>query len=279
MTQSEAQIELLVITDLDGSLLDKDSYRADAAAEALAQLKTRNIPLVLNSSKTAAEISKLSETLGNVAAFICENGAALHFNNLAGSTSEIIDIGRQRKLWIDKLHELRKSRKWLFEGFSDWNNKQLSKVCGLSEEAANEALQRQYSEPIIWQDSREAYLEFENALEELELTIKEGGRFLSIQSNHDKSFLLQELASKLFGDNAFLKIILGDSPNDTEMLEQADVAVVIKSDKSNRIKLTSPKHIIETQSQGPAGWQEAMLKILSQYDTNSLLSSEELNHG
>ena len=69
---------LIVFSDLDGTLLDHDSYGYDAAAAALAALRARNIPLILCSSKTAAELVPLRAELGfeNCAAIV-ENGAGI----------------------------------------------------------------------------------------------------------------------------------------------------------------------------------------------------------
>ena len=47
---------LLVFTDLDGTLLDYDTYAFDAAEPALDRLRRERIPFVLCSSKTRAEI-------------------------------------------------------------------------------------------------------------------------------------------------------------------------------------------------------------------------------
>ena len=69
---------LLVVTDLDGSLLDHHDYNWDAASEWLARLKQHQIPLVICSSKTAAEIVPLQKKLGiSGAPFIAENGACV----------------------------------------------------------------------------------------------------------------------------------------------------------------------------------------------------------
>ena len=45
---------LMIVTDLDGSLLDHHDYNWDAASEWLARLKQQAIPVVFCSSKTAA---------------------------------------------------------------------------------------------------------------------------------------------------------------------------------------------------------------------------------
>ena len=53
----------LVVTDLDGTLLDHHTYSFDAAKSALEQLEERGIPVIINSSKTAREIEQLQLTL------------------------------------------------------------------------------------------------------------------------------------------------------------------------------------------------------------------------
>ena len=54
---------LLVFTDLDGSLLDHHTYRWDAAADALRLLQEADIPVILASSKTRAEMLPLQSAL------------------------------------------------------------------------------------------------------------------------------------------------------------------------------------------------------------------------
>lgn len=56
---------LMIITDLDGSLLDHHTYRWDAATEWLTTLKQYAVPLVICSSKTAAEIIPLQKGLAS----------------------------------------------------------------------------------------------------------------------------------------------------------------------------------------------------------------------
>jgi phosphoglycolate phosphatase-like HAD superfamily hydrolase len=54
----------IVFSDLDGTLLDHETYLFDAAQPALNALKARDIPLILASSKTRAEMNALHRKWG-----------------------------------------------------------------------------------------------------------------------------------------------------------------------------------------------------------------------
>ena len=48
--------DLIIFTDLDGSLLDEETYRASPADSLFETLNTHGIPVVFNSSKTFPEM-------------------------------------------------------------------------------------------------------------------------------------------------------------------------------------------------------------------------------
>ena len=54
---SRPDIPLLVFTDLDGTLLDHDSYSFEPARPALARLRSAGVPVIPTTSKTLAEVS------------------------------------------------------------------------------------------------------------------------------------------------------------------------------------------------------------------------------
>lgn len=58
------QQPLLVFSDLDGTLLDSHSYDWQPAAPWLSRLREANVPVILCSSKTSAEMLYLQKTLG-----------------------------------------------------------------------------------------------------------------------------------------------------------------------------------------------------------------------
>lgn len=74
------QDPLIIVTDLDGSLLDHHTYSWQPAETWLKRLRAHQIPLVICSSKTAAEIVPLQQKLGiSDEPFIAENGAVIQW--------------------------------------------------------------------------------------------------------------------------------------------------------------------------------------------------------
>ena len=72
-----AQPHVIVVSDLDGTLLDHETYSFDAARPALARLRQADVPLVLCTSKTRAEVESIRRSLDNEHPFIVENGGAV----------------------------------------------------------------------------------------------------------------------------------------------------------------------------------------------------------
>jgi mannosyl-3-phosphoglycerate phosphatase len=262
-------MSILVFTDLDGSLMEHETYSIEPARPVLQTLQSREIPVVINSSKTAKEIHAVQKQLGLDEAFVCENGALLSLPK----SNEIREFGQARETWLEAVHHLRAQEKYLFTGFYDWSVREISELTGLSQEQATLSKIRQYSEPILWRDSVGARAKFEQQIAQLGLRLLEGGRFLSIQSHFDKSnamnWMIQQQPAPPTSD-PLITVALGDSPNDEAMLNSADIAVVIKSAKSERISINGPNKVIKTKRPGPAGWQDAMTEILNLYDSGLL---------
>ena len=59
-------------------------------------------------------------------------------------------------------------------------------------------------------------------------------------------------------------VALGDSENDRPMLEQADIAVVVRSAKHAPLDIAGHSKVYTTEAVGPQGWSDTLLKILAQ---------------
>ena len=69
---------MIIITDLDGTLLHHRTYSFEEAKPALDLVRRQGIPLVICSSKTRAEIEVYRKRLDNNHPFISENGGGIY---------------------------------------------------------------------------------------------------------------------------------------------------------------------------------------------------------
>ncbi len=264
-------MNVLIFTDLDGSLMEHESYSIESARPALDALAARDIPVILNTSKTRAEIIRLQEEQDWFMPFVCENGAALYTNENFGELAA--EFGAPIHEWLGSVHALREEQNFNFSGFSDWSASDVMARTGLNQQQAELALTREYSEPIEWRDTSSAMRNFSEELAGIGLRLLEGGRFFSIQGEYDKSNAMHWMRETSEGGDVPITIALGDSPNDAGMLESADIAVIIKSGKSDQIELQSPQRVIQSSRPGPAGWHDAIMEILELLDAEQLFQS------
>ena len=275
--QAESQ-RTLVFTDLDGTLLDHDNYSFSAAAPALARLADLGVIWVLNTSKTDAELRQLAGQLANPYPFIIENGAAVVVPagcDLLGDVDlELINgqrvksFARRRSEIVQLLCDWRQQSGYRFSGFADYDAPTLCKITGLSLGEAELALQRDYSEPIRWDDSAGRWLEFTELLAAEGLQALKGGRFIHIMGAADKGRAMAWLTSCLYPSEPAPRVIaLGDSGNDIAMLARADIGVVVRSPHHAPPHISAPQGKIRiTKGFGPVGWNEALLDILGAGD-------------
>lgn len=256
----------LIFTDLDGTLLDHHTYSFAAAKPALDQLKRLGVPVIINSSKTPAEIAQIANELGFDTPQIAENGSVIYYPEEKRSYK----MGADYNTICSVLNKIRQQYAYSFSGFHDWSTEEIATLTGLSIEAAREASRRQGSEPLLWKDQKAHIDGFRQLLQESGLELKRGGRFWHVMGQTDKvkamNYLQQEY-KKDWGVKPFT-IALGDSANDEEMLAAADVAIIVKNPEGTPFTLASadgstPYHLIKTTLSGPAGWNEALTSLLS----------------
>lgn len=256
-------VQWLVVTDLDGTMLNHDNYEVDAATSAVRHLQKKNIPIVFNTSKTYAESISIRKTLAIDDAFIVENGSCVYlpkakFKKPAGSTerddywSLVLGATQQeientlQAIGLATVDAVRLSR---------CDVEQAVALTGLSEEQAEQAIVREFSEPLIWQSDSASLEHFQQQLTWHGMTTLQGGRFLHVIGDCDKGRAMQALMRCYPGK--VKTIVLGDSANDAAMLAVADMSFVVLSPSNHRlVKLVSADYI--TQQPAPSGWCEAI---------------------
>jgi mannosyl-3-phosphoglycerate phosphatase len=269
----------IIFTDLDGTLLDHHDYRFDAALPALQAARERNIPLILTTSKTLAEVLKINRALGNSRPAIVENGCALCFPLEASYPFDISGYEQMHGCAVrcfspsypqirDFIARQRDRHGWQLRGFADMSTAEVAEVTGLHLDQAADARQRLCSEPFLWLDSDENLARFITNAETVDMRVTRGGRFWHLMGKSSKAVALDTMRGLFYphADARTTVIALGDSENDRDMLQNADIAVVIKRHDGIHLDCTGRMQTIYTQQAGPAGWNSAVLQIIKQLD-------------
>lgn len=257
--------KLIIFSDLDGSLLDHDTYRWDAAKPWLTRLANEAIPLIITTSKTAAEVDPLQQALGlGDYPYIAENGAVVVLPQTWRTHPDYPrkTIGLAYSALRNQLERLR-ALGFQFKGFGDMHQSEITAVTGLTEHAALRAQQREASEPLLWLDDAGKLPHFRQLLAEVGLSLTQGGRFYHVMDQQaNKGFTANWIKIQHIEKYATsIKTLgLGDGPNDVSLLCTVDCAVLIKG-KENQIVNLPESYIGEqycTQASGPQGWSEGL---------------------
>lgn len=254
-------VPLIVFTDLDGTLLDHETYDHAPARPMLDRLRRARVPLVLASSKTASEVAPLRMRLGFAdCPAIVENGAGLL---PAGQTrpSGARSHDRLRAVLAALPDALRRH----FSGFSDWSVADLARRTGLPPQDAARARQRDFSEPGLFTGTAAQRAQFVAALARAGVTAQPGGRYLTLSFGASKADRMAEVVAALGG--AGVTVALGDAPNDLAMLAAADHAIVVPNPSHPGLALQmqgAADRMRRAPCPGPAGWAAALQALLSE---------------
>lgn len=258
---------MVVFTDLDGCFLNED-YTYQESLPVLNRLKANEIPVVLVSSKTEAEMSPLVSELGLASPFVCENGGVISWNHIqnASASSRTI-LGVPRPQILDLLTSLKSD--FGFRSFSDLGVEGIRRLTGLDLEQSGRAAQRFTNEPLVWDDAEGRIDDFRRRLEAANLTLTRGGRFWHVAGRVDKGSGVRRVLERWpVSGGSRMTVSVGDSPIDLPMLKQTDIAIVIPQPSGGvQLHLQHPC-VYRACHSGAQGWAEGISKILDEYNFN-----------
>lgn len=276
--QMKPDARLVVFTDLDGTLLDHETYSHTPATEALDLLERKGIPLILCSSKTRAEIELIQLDLRLRHPFISENGGAVFMprgylpfapegaRNIEGY--EALEFGTPYWQLVEVLHRVSAELGIKVVGFSDMSGEEIADDCKLSLAEARLAKLREYDEPFrILRSSPAARSRLLDALHKAGLRCTRGGRYYHMTGVADKGLAIRKL--RLLYEQAWgnvLAVGLGDSLNDLSLLQEVDIPIVVRNpavSAATRLLRKVPTARL-TNAPGPSGWNEAILEVVGQ---------------
>lgn len=250
----------MLFTDLDGTLLDAETYAADGSREALRRLQKRGIPVLFCSAKTNAEQRALREALGVRDPYIVENGSAILFEGddpvLLGLPAAEIHAALRRIQQDSGLH---------FQGYADLSQEAVARLTGLPLSAAQRARTRDYSETIITQFSPQQLALFQQHCAAHGLKCPSGGRFYTVTgANADKGRAVRWLTTYYrwrWGDD-LVTVGIGDSPNDAPLLAAVDRPFLVQRPGGQWRDVPAP-NLTRVPAIGPAGFSWVVEHLLA----------------
>jgi mannosyl-3-phosphoglycerate phosphatase len=249
----------VVFTDLDGTLLDADDFNYGPAEPVIRRLREKDIPLIIVTSKTFAEVEALAGELQIEGPIVVESGGAIALQSAAGQWEQIplgMRAGEIRRL-IPAIEHASGARLLLYTSMTDV---EAELVSGLSGDALRRSLQREFDEPFLL--ARGEIADVAAAADKLGLTVRQGGRFHHLTGRSGKGDAVRHIIAS-FEDRP-LTIALGDAPMDAEFLELADIPIIVRErdGRPNERLLSLVPYATIAPDSGPYGWARALEQLL-----------------
>jgi mannosyl-3-phosphoglycerate phosphatase len=267
---------LILFTDLDGTLLNNADYGYGAALPVLEKLKNQGIPVIPVTSKTRVEVETLIQQIGLRDAFVVENGSAIYIprDTCPFELPEGEDIGPYRVVTLGVAYVMaRAGLKAIaqeigrpLKGFGDLSVEQVQQLTGLSEHDAHKAKTREFTEPFLTPKNTPPE-KLTAAVETMGFKVVVGDRFSHLLGGEaGKGVAVRQLAAQYattFPDENVWTVGLGNSPNDLDMLENVDQAIVLPGASGPHPQLADRGWQIAPKP-APEGWAIAVNQILAE---------------
>ncbi len=255
----------ILFTDLDGTLLDHDTYQPGPAAVAVERLVRAEIPVVFCSAKTVAEQRALARALGVHPGLIAENGAAVSlppgFAGLASGVERT--FGLRYEEVRGAIAEVAESLGCSVRGYGDMSRAEVAAVTGLDLDAARRAMDRCCTETLVELVGADPE-SFARSLEARGLRLQRGARFWTVQGPHDKGRAVRWVETWLRDRGTTPTTCgVGDADNDLEMLAAVDHPFLVRRPDGSWADLRLPR-LRRLSGIGPAGFAEAVEVILAE---------------
>jgi mannosyl-3-phosphoglycerate phosphatase family protein len=264
MKSESKTCQSIIFTDLDGTLLDRETYSFQNARAALHAARQKNVPVVLCSSKTRAEQIEIRRSLGLRDPFIVEDGGAIFIEKDYFSYDftyhreveefYVFELGTAYDTILLAIDEIRESTGIDIKGYGDLTPDEVADLTGLEPAAAERAMRREYQETIVSRHSEAELEHVERELARHALRLSRGGRFYAISGRHDKGVAVELLSTLYRGEHGDVRLVgLGDSFNDLALFRSVDVPVLVQKQEGKWEDVEIPE-LIRAEGVGPQGW-------------------------
>jgi mannosyl-3-phosphoglycerate phosphatase len=268
----------LIFTALEGALLDPRTGSFASAEEGLSELDRRHIPLVLVTSRTRDEIEPLRRKLGHGHPFITESGGGIffpdgYFNVKIPDAKRAgrylcVALGRPYEEVCAALDDVAEETGVGVAGFHHMSAKEIAENTGLRPRDAELARSREFDEPFFFTSTDERGIaRFVAKAAERGFNARSGQTFWHFSSGCDAARAVRTL-TKVFRDATRTRLRavgIGPAREDLPWLRAVDQVVLLGGPgaDSKHPDTIQPPNISSGDTLGPAGWNAAILNIIS----------------
>ncbi len=290
----------VVVTSVDGSLLDPETQGCGPARQALAALERRSIPLILASQRTRAQLEEIRHQLHLEHPFLSENGMAIYLPEQYFPESILDQTWQHQPPYYVRalglpyanlrqiLQAIRAELQVDLVGFGDWRTEELAVALGITPKAAELAQDREYSEVFSYAgDPERLQVTLQNQEQDLggfRFELKPFAPAMAWPTSDLSQWFLtawatgQEVESALSMATRILlscyqrhlgtvvSLGIGSRPEDRGFLAHVRRRVVLPGPHQDQVWTGEEEGWRRAELPGPEGWNEAVLTWLEETD-------------
>ncbi|MFH1861915.1 MAG: hypothetical protein ABH878_03795 [bacterium] len=266
--------QFLVFTGIGGGMMDIDSTTFATLSPAFRLLRSRRIPLIITTKKTAAEVVPFMRFFRLYDPFIVEDGAAIYIPeksltvkfSFSGRVEnhKVIELGIKRSVILNRLAALRKKSGFQLFGLSEVQTMQEAQFTNPSMNSQTVS-KHEYSEPVFFEGGEQDFEALRTVVQDFGLRLMQNGDGLVLTGDHDEGsavrFIVQ-LYREEFPDQQITTIGLGDSFLDISMLFAVDQPVLVRQPDGRFDSKVGRRGMRFTRDSGPEGWNLAVQALV-----------------
>lgn len=244
---------MVLFSDIDGTLIDLNTYSFENSTASLKEIQAKNIPMVFVTSKTQAEVGAFEKDLEKEGMifhhpYIVENGSGIFIpkNYFSFPINEMdlkdtfiqetedgsfLTFGGKNYKELQKVlkEKIAPEAQTQILGFGDMTDEELSTDSGLTLEQAHLAKQRNFDEPFkIMAEDPDVVEKIADLIRKEGLEYHGGKRYHHISNLQDKkraTEILTAFYQKELGQ--IYTLGLGDSPADEKFIAACDTGKIV----------------------------------------------------
>ena len=259
------------------NLLGSSTRAAPPASEALREIERRNVPLVLSSRGTRAELEPLRRKIGHAHPFITEGGGGLfipdaYFSMRLEGAKRVgrylcVPFGRSSQEAGAAIENIARQAGAEVVRYAEMNARDIASNTGMTERNAEGSREREFSERFFFAGNADlAASPFEKIASQHHWQIRRFEPFCELCSGNDEGKAVRYLM-RVYREalrSRVRSVAVGASFEDFTLLAASDQAFIVSpsSDSFDKKLLSRLPNAARINLPGAVGWNQALLKVL-----------------